>query len=332
MLVYSNGLLIRRQCQGSRVLLRKLLVGVKGYFISAHWKPGTTYRRFVVYTVISFILGLALSFYAELAFLELPILAAFLVLIGIFLLCVLTPTLGIIASLFFIRKKAIIVQVLLIGLLIGLLQILAMAIVIFAPVTLESALPFIYTPPAITQESLKVCKECIKFIKSQPEHGDMSLTSTTLPLVYFGGNSYSLRHVRVKEAFSKDDKMKMEELSRQLGRIRYHKFQRENDMVLFYRMALYSPPLLDNRSFLPIAPGVLYSLSGKNPNEISSEVLNASKPFIPIAGNWYMSRRLNLKGMRLDTLYSVPKSLIDRSLQIDDIEPNDLYINEGGRI
>jgi hypothetical protein len=149
------------------------------------------------------------------------------------------------------------------------------------------------------------------------------------PLVSFGGNSYSLRHVRVKEAFSKDEKMKMEELSRQLGRIKCHKFQREDDMVLFYRMAWYSPPLLDNRSFLPVAPGVLYSLSGKNPNEISSEVLNVSKPFIHITGNWYISRRLNLKGMRLDTLYSVPKSLIDRSLQIDGVEPNDLLVQEG---
>jgi len=296
-------------------------MGVKGYFIPAHRKPVTSYSRFFVYAVISLILGAALSSYGNLAF-KLPILATVLGILGFFFSFVLSPGLGIIASLFFLRKKAMLGRVLAIGLIL----ILAIPITISVPVVLEPTLPFIYTPPAITQESLKVYKECIKLVKSHQEHGDLSLTGRRV--VFFGGNSYSLRHVRVKEAFSKDEKMKMEKLCGQLGRIRCHKFQRDNDMVLFYRMALYSLPFfpfdpLHSRSFLPIAPGVLYSLNGTNPNEISSEALSAGKPFIRIAGNWYMSRRLSLRGMRLDTPYSVPKSLIDRSLLTESLNLDD---------
>ena len=142
--------------------------------------------------------------------------------------------------------------------------------------------------------------------------------------------------IRVKEAFSEAERMKMEELGGGLSRIRCHKFQRDNDMVLFYRMKLpWLPCLLldplDSHSIRPIPPGVLYSLSGKNPNEISSDVLNSGKPFIQIAPNWYMSRYLSLRSMRLDKRHYVPKSLFDRSLRIDEIDPNDLYIKEGGQ-
>ncbi len=306
-------------------------MGVKGYFIPAHRKPVTPYNRFVIYAVISSILGLVLVLYANLALVSPPQLPGILGLMGIFFLFVLSPGLGIIASLLSFRKKSLLGRLLAIALIL----ILPIPIAIHVPVVLEPTLPFIYTPPAITQESLRVYKECIKLVKSHQEHGDLSLTGRWRPSVSFGGNSYSPRHVRVKEAFSEAERMKMEELRGGLSRIRCHKFQRDNDMVLFYRMKLpWLPCLLldppDSHSFLPIAPGVLYSLNGENPNEISSEALNAGKPFVRVAGNWYMSRHLSLRGMRLDTRHYVPKSLIDRSLRIDEIDPNDLCIKEGG--
>jgi hypothetical protein len=307
-------------------------MGVKAYFIPAHRKPVTSYNRFVVYTVISLVLGVALSSYRYMVLVRFPILAGVLWFMGFFFTFVLTPGLGIIASLLSLRKKSMLGRLLAIASIL----ILAIPIAICFPVVLEPTLPFIYTPPAITQESLKVYKACIKFVESHQDYGDLSLTGRWRPSVSFGGNSYSPRHhVRVKEAFSEAERMKMEELGGGLSRIRCHKFQRDNDMVLFYRMALYSLPFipfdpLDSRSFLPIAPGVLYSLNGKNPNEINSEVLNAGKPFVRVAGNWYMSRHLSLRGMRLDTRYYVPKSLIDRSLRIDGVDPNDLCITEGG--
>jgi hypothetical protein len=306
-------------------------MGVKAYFISAHRKLVTPYNRFVVYAVISCILGLVLVLYANLAPVSPPQLPDILGFMGIFFLFVLSPGLGIIASLLSLRKKSLLGRLLAIALIL----ILAIPIAIHVPVLLEPTLPFIYTPPAITQESLTVYKECIKFVKSHQERGDLSLTGRWRPSVSFGGNSYLPRHVRVKEAFSEAERMKMEELRGGLSRVRCHKFQRDNDMVLFYRMKLpWLPCLLldplDSRSFLPIAPGVLYSLNGKNPNEISSEVLNAGKPFIQIAPNWYMSRYLSLRSMRLDKRHYVPKSLFDRSLRIDEIDPNDLCIKEGG--
>jgi hypothetical protein len=75
---------------------------------------------------------------------------------------------------------------------------------------------------------------------------------------------------------------------------------------------------------LPAAPGVAYSLHGENPNEIDSEVLNAAKPFNRIAYNWYMSRKLILAGSRSERQISIPKALIDHSLRMDGIDPNEL--------
>ncbi len=184
---------------------------------------------------------------------------------------------------------------------------------------LDSALLHIYTPPAITCDNLHIYNECVEFVKDHDEYKSLIVNRWTQILVtttepnqrkhYF----YNLREAR--KIFSKDEIATVEHLSKQLQRIKCHKFQRDNNMVLFYRMAGLFPP---------IAPGVLYALDGENPNEIDSEILNAAKPFNRIAYNWYMSRKLVLSGLRSDIQTSIPKALIDHSLRMDGIDPNEL--------
>ncbi len=222
--------------------------------------------------------------------------------------------------------------------------VLGVASVVF----LQQALPYIYTPAALTAENLAVFSTCIDFVREHDEYKNLALARWGW--VSITGDHFYLLHSRspwekTRNYFSENEINELQRLAEQLHRVRCHKFQRDSGMVLFYKTTSPFPPLQSKgykvwSSFLadacallsplPVAPGMLYSLNGKNPNEISSEVLNVGKPFIQIAGNWYMSRRLNLKGMRSDTPYSVPKSLIDRSLRIDGIEPDDLYIKEGG--
>jgi hypothetical protein len=190
-------------------------------------------------------------------------------------------------------------------------------------IMLDSALPHIYTPPAITCDNLHIYNECVEFVKDHDEYKDLMVNrwphifvTTTEP------NQRKHHFYDLKEAkifFSKDELATLAHLSEQLEKIKFHKFQRDNNMVLFYRM---NDPLL--HVALPVAPGVAYSLHGENPNEIDSEVLNAAKPFHKVAYNWYMSRKLILVGPRSERQISIPKALIDHSLRMDGIDPNEL--------
>lgn len=182
---------------------------------------------------------------------------------------------------------------------------------------LYSALPHIYTPPAIKCENLHIYNECVEFVKDHDEY--KGLMVNRWPHIFVADPRQVKHHFynleQAKTIFSKDELYKVLYLSKQLEKIKCHKFQRDNNMVLFYTMTVYFPP---------ITPGVLYALDGENPNEIDSEVLNAAKPFNRIAYNWYMSRKLVLRGPRSDIQTSIPKALIDHSLRMDGIDPNEL--------
>jgi len=196
---------------------------------------------------------------------------------------------------------------------------LSIPVAISIPMVLASNLPFIYTPPALTPDNLKVYNECIKFVGNHNEHKNLAFTRRKWLLVSFGDRFYSLRHLRVKEVFPEHEITGLKTLADQLKSIKCHKFQRDNDVLLFYKMAHYALPFPDlieyYSSFLPVGPGVLYSLNAENPNEIDSEVLKAAKPFVKSAGHWYISRKLVLRGPRSDIPTSIPKSLIDHSLR-----------------
>lgn len=210
---------------------------------------------------------------------------------------------------------------------------------IFVPFLIFNTLPYIYTPPALTPENLVVYSECIEFAKVQDEHRNLMLTRRIKVLigcgfredrgveklvaddVFYGGEG-------LRKLFSEDEIVEIEKLAKQLHSVDSEAFQIDNDMLLFYTASSYILPSLipppQRISILPTRAGVLYSLNGRNPNEVDSEAVNANKPFIKIQGNWYMSRHLILASSREDIHISIPKSLFDYSLRTEGINPEDL--------
>ena len=219
---------------------------------------------------------------------------------------------------------------------------LSIFLAILATIYLQFALPFIYTPPALTPEKLSVFNKCIEFVKNHNNFKNLSLArwrwvSISGDGFYLLRSSSTLELDKTKEFFSESEISEMEILAKQLHSINCQKFRRDNDIVLFYRTLTPIPPApktpyglfsyLPRVAYailriLPLGPGVAYSLNGKNPNEIGNDELNAAKPFIHISGNWYMSRKLVLRGVRSDVQFSIPKSLIDHSLRIGGLNLN----------
>jgi len=217
---------------------------------------------------------------------------------------------------------------------------LSILLAILATIYLQLALPFVYTPPALTPENLFVFDKCIEFVQNHNRYKNLALSRWRWVSIS-GDRFYLLRSSspwdKTEEFFSESEITEMEILAKQLHNISCQRFRRDNDIVLFYKTLTPIPPTpktpdeqlsyLPNSAYailsiLPSGPGVAYSLHGKNPNEIDSDVLNAVKPFIHISGNWYLSRRLMLRGLKSGMSYSIPKSLIDHSLRIEGLNLN----------
>lgn len=210
---------------------------------------------------------------------------------------------------------------------------------IFVPYLIYKTLPYIYTPPALTQENLVVYNECIEFAKVQDEHRNFMLTRRVKVLIGCGfqkdrgleklvADDIFAGSERLRKLFSEDEIVEIEKLAKQLHSVDSVAFQIDNDMLLFYTfdndiLPSISPPPAQRISILSTRAGVLYSLNGRNPNEVDSEAINANKPFIKIQGNWYMSRNLILSGSRETGHVSIPKSLFDYSLRTEGINPED---------
>jgi hypothetical protein len=276
-------------------------------------------KRIVVAAIISFILGSLLLCLNN--FWHCPALFSTFLFFSFFV----APILGIIAAVHsFPRKNA-----LLGSLRIGLIFVLSTVALITGRMLLVIVLPYIYTPPALTADNLQVYNRCIQFAK---KHGDdKTLVLGRGARVLINGKLYMLspgnvfERNRARKVFSEDEITQMETLCRQLYAVRCAIFKRDNDILLFYRMANAILPIgpLDVGRILPIGPGVAYSLAGRNPNEIESGVPNTKKLFVKIIGNWYMSRRLILVGPRSAIAGSIPKSLIDHSLRTEGLDLDD---------
>lgn len=219
---------------------------------------------------------------------------------------------------------------------------LSILLTLLTTIFLQLALPIVYTPPAITSESLSVFNKCIEFVQNNDRYKNLTLSRWRWVSIS-GDGFYLLRSSsprdKTREFFSESEITEMEILAKQLHSISCQEFRRDNDIVLFYKTLTPIPPIPktpdEQRSYIPHAayailcivpsgPGVAYSLNGKNPNEIDSDELNAAKPFIHIVGDWYLSRHLMLRGLKSGTPYSIPKSFFDHSLRIDGIDPNEL--------
>lgn len=212
---------------------------------------------------------------------------------------------------------------------------LSILLALLATIFLQLVLPIVYTPPAITSESLVVFNKCIEFVQNHDRYKNLTLSRWRY--VSISGDRTYLLHSsspwdKTDEFFSESEFAEMKILAKQLHSIRCQRFRRDNDIVLFYRTLTPIPPVPETPygllpylprvayavlRILPSGPGVAYSLHGKNPNEIDSDVLNAAKPFIHISGNWYLSRHLMFRGSASSMPASIPKSLIDCSLRTE---------------
>ena len=200
--------------------------------------------------------------------------------------------------------------------------VLIVLFMMMLPEWLSRTLPYVYTPPALTSDRLLTYNQCIQFVKEHDEYKDLTLFRrgcvSDMNKISFSVGPYGY-HSNI-QGVSRDEFLEMEalwrRLSRELSALKFQKAQRDGNILVFYNNA---------NSILPVPPGVLYSLDGENPNTIDSELLNASKPFISISGDWYMSRRLVLVGRRAEIPIYNPKSIIDHSLRMDGKDPNELY-------
>jgi len=275
-----------------------VVLGIKSSVILfASKEPGLS-MRFYSAAIKVFLLGFLL-FALAICSLFRPLFYA-----SFFLVFLVGPALGIIGIIVSFHGKTILGRFFAIVL----LFVLIMPLMMGCRNILVWSLPYVYTPPAITSENLTVYNECIGFVRKYDEYKNLRL--------WRGMLSNGHETIVTKKSFSKNDIIEIDMLYSRLYGVRCVKLQRDNDMLLFYKLA-NSSSLLDPSwpYFLPVGAGALYSLSGKNPNEIDSEFLNAGKPFIRIEGDWYMSRSLMLTGPRMDIQTSIPNSLFDRSLR-----------------
>jgi len=205
----------------------------------------------------------------------------------------------------------------------------------------------LYTPPALTSENFPVYSKFVDFAKKYTDVNEFACI--VMISVCGDANTVCLKariytdniceiladwHVPVKvklDAIDKandiadkflatqnDLKYTAKDMAHQLLDIDCVRFYKTHDIVMFYKA--YEP------FFHKMRPGVVYSLSGRNPSEIQSNILNQYKPFLKIEGNWYASRRLMLDDPRFRLRHvSLPKSLIDCSASLQEIDPNELH-------
>jgi len=161
---------------------------------------------------------------------------------------------------------------------------------------------YVYTPPALSREKYVVYDRFIRLVEAYPEYRRVHLGMR--------GGRWAKIHDSVTEqvGFSRDEEDELDEISkvfRQVGCVRAEKY---SSYVVFMHRLNY---------ILPTSPGVLYSLDGRNPNDLDDEFLNSKKPFMFIKDHWYMSRWLVAFPSRGFYTKRLPsKSIIDRSLRV----------------
>jgi hypothetical protein len=240
----------------------------------------------------------------------------------IFFSLVLAPLLGIVACIISLKIKTTsdlgcVFSILLV-------PVLSVLLLVAGRLFIINLLPYIYTPPALTSKNLAIYNECIKFAEDHSEYKDLKMLRRGW--VWINGVLHGADYPYLKGVLSDQEIHRLINLIRKLKGVKCEKFERHNDMFVFYKAAtsnLLAYPE-DILWLLPPGPGVVYSLNGDDPNEIESQFLNVAKPYIRITDNWYISRHLMLAGSRSDMPASVPKSLFDHSLGIDGIDPNEL--------
>jgi hypothetical protein len=270
-------------------------------------------NRFAIAATISFLLGLVILFLERWIPRPIPII------VFTFLSFLLAPLLCVTWILTSFRRMSIVGKVL--G--VGLIPFLSVVIFLNVRVFLMGILPYIYCPPALTPDKLPVFNECIAFAQTRNEDKTLGLgiglwvTVDGNPYKLSKGNSFERN--RAEKALTQGEISQMEDLCRKLYGVKCALFRRHGDLLLFYNMTnCVAPMFAPGWSFFPVSPGVLYSLSGENPNKVNDEFIDSLKPFFKIKGNWYMSRCLVKSPPRYSS-GSIPKALFDHSLRLNGI-------------
>lgn len=195
--------------------------------------------------------------------------------------------------------------------------------------------PYIYTAPALDKQNLEVYGEMIDFVK---DYNDLN----SIEIDYFGdvfinNKAYILNSpYHATDALEKiitvDGVKRLSKITKDFKKIWCFRAFREFDFVFF---------ISRSSSYRPRRFGVVYSLEGRNPNDIDIETfkkyrlladmsmflggpndvdVNTLKelPFIKIKEDWYTSRTLTLPPKPLIITPPWPSaSLIDHSLNIN---------------
>ncbi len=169
----------------------------------------------------------------------------------------------------------------------------------------------IYTPPALTADKVSIYKECLEVFRKYPQY-DITILIHYFIIKNESGLSFNsmIDQEEMKEYFFGEDMKQFERLGSLLKSVDCIKAEKLNNVVLFYNY--------EGRHFiLPEAPGVLYSFSGRNPNEINNGTLEQFKPFTHLKNNWYYSPKLVLSRSRKQYIRKyIPKALIDHSAKL----------------
>lgn len=195
--------------------------------------------------------------------------------------------------------------------------ILGFFLLIFSLKGVEIIMAKTYTLPALTKQKLEVYNECISFLKGYPQYSQIKIVGGGGVEVneegyYILDSPYGRE--KVKGYFSDEEIVKIEKIASLLKKVSCFSTAKDNDMILFR---------IRQRFIRPSAPGVLYSLSGRDPNNIDAQALNYNKPFIKIAGNWYASRGLYVSWNRKTNergIDPLPPTLFDHSLDKSALE------------
>ncbi|MHC4103882.1 MAG: hypothetical protein ACYSR9_02990, partial [Planctomycetota bacterium] len=238
-------------------------------------KPKKTTKILIITALICFVLGGTLFFLAD--WLNSKTLAFGFV----FLSLTVAPLLGAIASVIEFAGKRPMGKLFLIVL----IFILSTISIANARFLIVGVLPYLYMPPAITSKNLDIYKECIELARNHNEYKNLGLLRkgwVTLDGTDYLSSFWPSQRKVLQEVFSEDELSKIKELATSLDRVMCPKFQRDGDFFLFYKSANCFFPMVPREFYyiFPAGHGVLYSLNSANPNEVDSEFLNGSKPFI----------------------------------------------------
>ena len=134
---------------------------------------------------------------------------------------IVAPALGIVGITISVRDRGVLVRVLALLL----IFILSIPLVIGARAFLVWFLPYVYTLPALTPENLVVYNECIEFAKDQDEYKNLAIRRGLLFV--------DDKHMHIESPFHKGV---IVELQWKLYSVSCARFQRNDDMFLFYKI------------------------------------------------------------------------------------------------